>query len=295
MSCFRRPTCCVDREKDKNIIIIERGVRGPRGFTGPTGMMGPTGPTGATGAQGAQGLQGSIGPQGIQGIQGEQGVTGPTGPQGEQGIQGVTGPTGEQGPQGVQGVQGLQGVTGPTGSTGPQGIQGIQGEQGVTGPQGEQGIQGVTGPTGPTGATGADGQNGLAAYGGIYSQSTTPIPLTTTLTTLPQTGIMPLSNVTAGTNAVTIGESGTYDVTYHLSGSSTPSTDVTLSAVRNGTAILEATITQTVGTEQTAIGGNAIVNLTAGDVLTLGASSAVATTFTPSTNVDSFLTVKRLD
>ena len=34
---------------------------------------------------------------------------------------------------------------------------------------------------------------------------------------------------------------------------------------------------------------------TKGDVLTLGASSAVATTFTPSTNVDSFLTVKRLD
>lgn len=46
-------------------------------------------------------------------------------------------------------------------------------------PRGDTGNPGVTGPTGPTGATGI---SGLKSYGGIYSNTITPINITNTTT-----------------------------------------------------------------------------------------------------------------
>ena len=168
------------------------------------------------GPPGANGVTGATGPVGPQGPQGAQGVTGPTGP---------VGPTGPQGPQGLQGLQGVQGVTGP------------QGETGATGATGPQGAIGPTGPTGPAGPTGAAG-TGLIAYGGLYGTTTDAVALTTTPVALPLGTQMPSSNLTYGTNSVTVTDAGTYELAYGVRGSMSDGSSLTVSVGQNGTAIL---------------------------------------------------------
>lgn len=286
MSCCNFPPICCGGGSNGNggdrdrIVIIERGPRGPRGFTGPQGIMGPPGANGATGA---------TGPVGPQGPQGAQGVTGPTGPVGP------TGPQGPQGPQGLQGLQGVQGVTGPqgeTGATGPVGPQGLQGATGATGATGPQGAIGPTGPTGPTGASGT----GLIAYGGLYGTTTDAVALTTTPVALPLGTQMPSSNLTYGTNSVTVTDAGTYELAYGVRGSMSDGSSLTVSVGQNGTAIAATTITDalTSGTPSS-VHGQTIVTLSAGDVLTLLASDSGSATWTPGSGANTYLTVKKLD
>lgn len=286
MSCCNFPPICCGGGSNGNggdrdrIVIIERGPRGPRGFTGPQGIMGPPGANGATGA---------IGPVGPQGPQGAQGVTGPTGP---------VGPTGPQGPQGLQGLQGVQGVTGPqgeTGATGPVGPQGIQGATGAIGATGPQGAIGPTGPTGPAGPAGASG-TGLIAYGGLYGTTTDAVALTTTPVALPLGTQMPSSNLTYGTNNVTVTDAGTYELAYGVRGSMSDGSSLTVSVGQNGTAIAATTITDalTSGTPSS-VHGQTIVTLSAGDVLTLLASDSGSATWTPGSGANTYLTVKKLD
>lgn len=274
MSCCNFPPICCGGGSNGNggdrdrIVIIERGPRGPRGFTGPQGIMGPPGANGVTGA---------TGPVGPQGPQGAQGVTGPTGP---------VGPTGPQGPQGLQGLQGLQGV---------QGVTGPQGETGATGATGPQGAIGPTGPTGPAGPTGAAG-TGLIAYGGLYGTTTDAVALTTTPVALPLGTQMPSSNLTYGTNSVTVTDAGTYELAYGVRGSMSDGSSLTVSVGQNGTAIAATTITDalTSGTPSS-VHGQTIVTLSAGDVLTLLASDSGSATWTPGSGANTYLTVKKLD
>ncbi len=286
MSCCNFPPICCGGGSNGNggdrnrIVIIERGPRGPRGFTGPQGIMGPPGANGVTGA---------TGPVGPQGPQGAQGVTGPTGP---------VGPTGPQGPQGLQGLQGVQGVTGPqgeTGATGPVGPQGLQGATGATGATGPQGAIGPTGPTGPAGPAGAAG-TGLIAYGGLYGTTTDAVALTTTPVALPLGTQMPSSNLTYGTNSVTVTDAGTYELAYGVRGSMSDGSSLTVSVGQNGTAIGATTITDalTSGTPSS-VHGQTIVTLSAGDVLTLLASDSGSATWTPGSGANTYLTVKKLD
>lgn len=286
MSCCNFPPICCGGGSNGNggdrdrIVIIERGPRGPRGFTGPQGIMGPPGANGVTGA---------TGPVGPQGLQGAQGVTGPTGP---------VGPTGPQGPQGLQGLQGVQGVTGPqgeTGATGPAGPQGLQGVAGATGATGATGPQGAIGPTGPTGPAGAAG-TGLIAYGGLYGTTTDAVALTTTPVALPLGTQMPSSNLTYGTNNVTVTDAGTYELAYGVRGSMSDGSSLTVSVGQNGTAIAATTITDalTSGTPSS-VHGQTIVTLSAGDVLTLLASDSGSATWTPGSGANTYLTVKKLD
>lgn len=280
MSCCNFPPICCGGGSNGNggdrdrIVIIERGPRGPRGFTGPQGIMGPPGANGVTGA---------TGPVGPQGPQGAQGVTGPTGPVGP------TGPQGPQGPQGLQGLQGVQGVTGPQGETGATGPVGPQG------PQGLQGVQGATGATGATGPQGAAG-TGLIAYGGLYGTTTDAVALTTTPVALPLGTQMPSSNLTYGTNSVTVTDAGTYELAYGVRGSMSDGSSLTVSVGQNGTAIAATTITDalTSGTPSS-VHGQTIVTLSAGDVLTLLASDSGSATWTPGSGANTYLTVKKLD
>ena len=277
MSCCNFPPICCGGGSNGNggdrdrIVIIERGPRGPRGFTGPQGIMGPPGANGVTGA---------TGPVGPQGPQGAQGVTGPTGP---------VGPTGPQGLQGLQGVQGVTGPQGETGATGPVGPQGLQGATGATGPQG------AIGPTGPTGPAGAAG-TGLIAYGGLYGTTTDAVALTTTPVALPLGTQMPSSNLTYGTNNVTVTDAGTYELAYGVRGSMSDGSSLTVSVGQNGTAIAATTITDalTSGTPSS-VHGQTIVTLSAGDVLTLLASDSGSATWTPGSGANTYLTVKKLD
>ena len=289
MSCCNFPPICCGGGSNGNggdrdrIVIIERGPRGPRGFTGPQGIMGPPGANGATGATGPVGPQG---PQGAQGVTGPTGPVGPTGPQGPQGLQGL------QGLQGVQGVTGPQGETGATGPAGPQGPQGVQGATGATGPQGAIGPTGPTGPTGPQGAAGT----GLIAYGGLYGTTTDAVALTTTPVALPLGTQMPSSNLTYGTNSVTVTDAGTYELAYGVRGSMSDGSSLTVSVGQNGTAIAATTITDalTSGTPSS-VHGQTIVTLSAGDVLTLLASDSGSATWTPGSGANTYLTVKKLD
>ena len=179
-------------------------------------------------------------------------------------------------------------AVGATGATGPQGPIGL------TGPQGPQGIQGEVGPQGPVGPAGADGTNGLASFGGAYSTTATAIDLTTTPTTLTLNNILPPSNVTVGTNSLTVANTGTYEVTYGIRGSVTPDATVTLAVTQNGTNIPQSVITSDFTVDNQELASVTLANLTAGDVLTLVASSSVDTTFTPNDNVNTYLIVKQL-
>lgn len=270
MSCFNFGPCnpCCNNHSNNNndgrIYIIERGPRGPRGFTGATGAVGPIGPNGATGPQGP------IGPQG------PTGLTGATGPQGPIGL------TGPQGPQGIQGEVGPQGPVGPTGATGPQGPIGL------TGPQGPQGIQGETGPAG------ADGTNGLASYGGAYTTGVTTYALTTTPTNLPLGALLPSSDVTVGTNTITIVNAGTYEVDYGIRGSVTTPATVTLAIQQNGVDVPQTIVTQTFTATEGILAHRTFVTLNAGDTLTLSAVASADTNFVTSDDVSTYLTIKQL-
>lgn len=186
---------------------------------------------------------------------------------------------GPRGPRGFTGATGAVGPIGPTGATGPQG------------PIGPQGPQGETGPAGPAGA---DGTNGLASFGGAYATSTTPIALTTTPTTLTLDTILPLSNVTVGTNSITVANAGTYELTHGIRGSVLPASTITLAVTQNGTNIPQSVITMTYTTTEDELSNITLVNLSAGDVLTLVASSSIDTTFTPNDNVNTYLILKQL-
>ncbi len=319
-NCNNNCSClpsCPNKEPDCPVVTGPTGPTGPQGPQGVQGIQGVVGPTGPQGIQGIQGIQGPTGPQGLQGIQGIAGPTGPTGPQGLQGVPGEIGPTG---PQGLQGIQGVAGATGPTGPTGPQGLQGVQGVAGPTGPTGPTGPQGIagevgaTGPTGPTGpqgiagevgATGPTGPTGPAgepaiieAYGGLFDTSVESLDLTPgTPTLIPLASVMPSSNVTAGTNTLTIEETGVYEINYMLSGTAALGNtgDITLSVQNNGVAIPSAEITQRVTTNDSVqMTGSTIVTLAEGDVLSLALESELTATFNLNADTNATLSVKKL-
>lgn len=171
---------------------------------------------------------------------------------------------------------------------GPRGPRGFACATGAVGPIGP------TGPIGPQGPAGANGTNGLASFGGAYSTLTTGVPLTTAATTLPLVSALPLSNVTVGTNSLTVANAGTYQMDYGIRGSVTPDATITLSVTQNGTDIPQTVTTLTFTATETQLIGSTIATLTANDVLRLSARSTVDTTLTPNDNVNTYLTIKQL-
>ena len=107
---------------------------------------------------------------------------------------------------------------------------------------------------------------------------------------------MPSSNVTYGTNSVTVTEAGDYEIDYGVSGNVTPGATLTLSVYVNGAAEPSTVVTHDFNTGTTASQtGSAIVTLAADDVLTLVLTSDATTSLTPTANVNAYLTVKKLD
>ena len=166
--------------------------------------------------------------------------------------------------------------------------QGVQGPAGVQGPQGIAGIQGPTGPTGPTGPA------SVTAYGGAYNNTPDVITVAAGATeTLPLTNDMPASQVTSGTDSLVITEAGDYEINYYVNGTTAAAGTYTVTALDNGTAIAGSDRAAT-GDSTLDFSGNVIAMLSAGDVITLGISSAAGGTFTLTDGTNVTLTVTLL-
>ena len=137
----------------------------------------------------------------------------------------------------------------------------------------------------------------MAAYGGLYSTSTDTVSLTED-TPVPLTlgSQMPVLNETYGANSITVEEEGDYEIHYGLLGSVTPASTITVSVNVNGTPVPSGVISQDfiTGTARS-MNGSTIVSLNAGDEVTLTVEGSATTTLTPADNVNSYLTVKKLD
>lgn len=164
-----------------------------------------------------------------------------------------------------------------------------------TGPRGPMGPIGPIGPTGPTGPAGPSGSGGIASFGGMYSLLQTTRELTTTAATLTLESTMPSSNVTYGTNTITVANDGDYEVTFGFTGDSSVATVITTSVVVNGSVIPSGVIgTTTLAGQTFGQTGTTIITLSDGDAVTLQASSAADTTISPQGGVVAYLTVKQL-
>ena len=248
----------------------EVGAPGATGPVGPAGSAGEAGPTGAAGAQGEPGLAGDTGPQGATGAQGATGLQGDAGPQGAQGATGPQGETGLQGVQGEVGAAGSDGTDGAAGATGPVGPTGPAGEVGPAGVEGPTGPAGPQGETGPVGETGPEGTNGLAEYAYIYNLAAQTVPIEAPVT-FDQNGVLS-SGIThaPGDAGVQFVVEGIYKIAYSTSGTE-PSQ---MALFLNGAPIPGTTYGSGAGTQQN--GGQVIVQVGAGDVLTLVNHSSAA-------------------
>ena len=178
----------------------------------------------------------------------------------------------------------------PQGPTGPQGLQGI------TGPTGPQGLQGITGPTGATGATGPTA--GLNAYGGRYSNTSQTINITVGgASQIPLATTMPNLNTTYTTaNAITVNQTGNYEINFYSNMSVAAGATVTMAVRRNGTNIPATIITRALSAGVSSIySGSVIVALTAGDNIDLAMSALITVGVTLGTGVNATLSVKKLN
>ena len=160
-------------------------------------------------------------------------------------------------------------ATGPTGPTGPAGPTGATGPAGATG---STGATGPAGPTGPTGPTGPQGPPGEPDYGYIFNTTGETVAIESAIT-FSNNGPLSGFTHTAGTAAINVASTGTYLVTFSVSGVEPGQ----FTLMDNGSPLSGTTYGSGAGTQQD--DGQVIVNLTAADALTLvNHSSAAAVT-----------------
>lgn len=194
-----------------------------------------------------------------------------------------------KGPQGILGPlgpTGSTGFTGPTGPTGPTGLIGDPGAIGATGPAGTTGPTGPTGPTGaigPAGAQGATGISGAAStffdYAGLYTVTTQAIPIGGALVTFENQSspFSPNGSFTqSNSSTLLINSAGTYVIDYMATISGTAAS---LQLLQNGSIIIGGAAlgqNNNLPSPQPWIGGEVIVNLNAGDTLSMDIETSVA-------------------
>jgi hypothetical protein len=195
----------------------------------------------------------------------------------QRGPAGPLGPTGPRGPTGP-------GLTGPTGTIGPTGLAGPTGGPGPTGPTGPLGATGPTGPTGPsgiglTGSTGPVGTLGtFLDYAEVYNSGAPAIgpgadvPFDVNGPFAPGSTIS--HSVSVNPHQITIGTTGIYMIKYN----STPGTvNAAFSLVLNGASILGgSSFGLQAGNLPSILSGQVIITLSAGSVITLRNTGAVA-------------------
>lgn len=225
--------------------LLCQGPEGPIGPQGPVGELGPSGPIGSQGPQGPAGIPGENGVNGINGIDGDPGPMGPPGPQGPQG------PIGPNGADGDPGDVGPMGPTGPTGAS-PTGARGPTGATGATGAAGEGGVTGSTGPDG-------------RAFGGAYVINTA---VQNGIATGDQINLPVIVNqfgsVAPAGNGISVGTTGTYMAMYTCISNTVGGVIL----YRNGINPIPSSAFTTFHNGGI-IPGRCLLNLTAGDVITM--------------------------
>lgn len=196
------------------------------------------------------------------------------------------------GPQGPIGLTGAQGPVGPVGPVGPQGPIGLTGPAGPIGPVGPQGPVGATGATGATGPVGPVGPAGPSAIEGLAIatlNNTTAVTLTDVGDLVPFSNADVIENATinATNDTVTVTNAGTYLINYGI----TPSTGTgsAVSLYINGTenAVTRLTLTDSTSTYS----GGIILNLAAGDTISIGKSLNTTAITLPADTMNAYLNI----
>lgn len=190
-------------------------------------------------------------------------------------------------PAGTTGPTGPTGATGATGQTGATGVAGARGATGATGATGVRGITGATGATGITGPTGALFQ----AHGTFYSFSTGPFTgsgTTSSGTILPLAtpGPTPINTPGAFTvnpsGSITVNIAGVYMADGRVQVESGSAAVVSIQVNGNG---LSGPYYNAGGSEDgESIVINNILNLVAGDEVSLGLAGTGSTTLQTTVN-----------
>ncbi|WP_444859564.1 BclA C-terminal domain-containing protein, partial [Bacillus zhangzhouensis] len=211
------------------------------------------------------GVTGATGPTGVTGATGDTGSTGATGDTGSTGATGVTGATGPTGATGVTGATGPTGATGVTGATGPTGPTGVTGATGPTGATGDTGATGATGPTGPT---------QTALYAGNTTGPTIITVVGGTNIALPSNQNINGFTPNGSNDTFTVQQTGKYYITYQIN--TTVALLVSARLLLNGATVIPGSIQSPV-VSTTMISNTLIVNLTAGNTISLQLFGAIVT------------------
>lgn len=160
----------------------------------------------------------------------------------------------------------------PCGSVGPTGPMGPAGPVGARGPTGATGATGLMGPIGATGAPGGI----ITGYGMMLSSTPATLPLSASdvPVVLPLTTALPMAGMSAGVNAVVVGVSGVYWVTFYVNGL-TSANLVNVTLRRNGVPVAFTNQTFVAPNNQN-VQGTSLLALNAGDVIDLAISSPTA-------------------
>ncbi|NLT57888.1 MAG: collagen-like protein, partial [Clostridiales bacterium] len=196
------------------------------------------------------------------------------------------------GPQGNTGPVGPQGDIGPTGPQGDIGLTGPQGDIGPTGPQGD------IGPTGPQGDIGPAGPPGpILSFGGRYNigGTTLSISMAGSPYQIPLEGTTPFFNIDyLPDNAITINETGDYEIAFYLLGNNGISGPATIGIRINDTP--STVLSQGVGYGQTPVMAalQNVVTLNADDVIDMYVTVLGTGNFTIAALGGAGFTVKQL-
>ncbi|MFX0109937.1 BclA C-terminal domain-containing protein, partial [Bacillus pumilus] len=169
---------------------------------------------------------------------------------------------------------GATGDTGPTGVTGATGVTGSTGATGATGDTGPTGATGATGDTGPTGATGPTGPTQTALYAGNTTGPTIITVLGGTNIALPSNQNINGFAPNGSNDTFTVQQTGKYYITYQIN--TTVALLVSARLLLNGATVIPGSIQSPV-VSTTFISNTLIVNLTAGNTISLQLFGAVVT------------------
>lgn len=196
---------------------------------------------------------------------------------------------GPQGPIGLTGPQGPAGPVGPTGPTGATGATGPVGPAGATGPQGPAGPVGPAGATGPQGPVGPVGPSAVADLGIATLNNVDAVTLTAVGDLVPfsDTNAIQNASISATGDTVTVNGAGTYLLNYGF----TPSagTGSAISVYING---VENTTTRlTITSDTSTYSGGIILDLAAGDTISMGKSLNTTDITLPADTMNAYLNI----